>query len=317
MLHNWLTDALVFLVLATGICATHGAAADEPPATAPPAPAEAKPSEAEAAAAAEIARSKAIMDEMKQSEARREERHRDHTGRDNAVMGMDRNLAWTGAYGFGDRFGRSGQQVLTRVEGGAYWMKTRYGNRAGMVGGAEMGFDGLAQQVVPPTPDQDGAMSHVLFDFWFGFPVTILEFGEDEDRWFTTAIEPGAGISDKHAYAYVKGRLGIRPTDRLTLEGTWQWTPYNASGILGSWALPGAGLDLATLRVSAYFKLDRNKSLVLTFDWRQSTLDTPQAAVSGDAIKVFSQSPYNSNAFSHLDQIRVDNNFRVGAGLAW
>lgn len=288
MLHNRLTDVLVLLALTTAVAPSARAA--------------------EPAAAAEAATPTA---------ASAAERPRRNSDRDNAVIGLDRNLAWTVAYGFGDRFGRSGQQVLSRVEGGAYRLKTRYGNRAGVEGGAELGFDGLAQAAVAPPPAQDSGLSHFLFDLWFGFPVTILEFGEDENRWFTTAIEPGMGLSDKHAYAYIKGRLAIRPTDRVTLEGTWQWTPYSASGILGSWALPGAGLDLATLRVSGFFKINESKSFVVTFDWRQSTLDTPQVAVSGDAMKIFSAAPYNSNAFVHLDQIRVDNNYRVGIGLAW
>ncbi len=237
---------------------------------------------------------------------------------DRATVGLDHNVALTGAFGFGDRFGTPGKQVIGRVEGGGYWMTSRFGNRGGVEGGAELGYDGLSQ-TPPGHMGQPSVLSNMLFDLWLGFPMTLLEFGEGSGRWFTTGLTPGMGFSDKHLYWYIKGKMAVRVGSSLTVEGSWQWTPFDASTTLGSFDdKPGSGLNLAILRTSVYYKLQSGRSLIFTLDWRQSNLESPNPAASGAALAAFAdQTRFDSNVFLHMDKVRADNNVRAGIGYAW
>ena len=220
-------------------------------------------------------------------------------------FGLDRAFGVTGAYGFGTRHGLSGQTFLVRAEGAGYFMRTPMHNRGGIEGGVELGYDGY-----------DPASLGFLWDLWLGFPITLFELSGDDGPLFTTALAPGVGVSNQHAYAYIKGKVAARIVPRVAMELAYQWTPYTASITWENGVGNHAGFAMAMLRYATYFSLNDDLSLMAYFDWRQSNLDDPNPGTD-KALQEFSSGMYSSGAFSPIVRTRWDNNFRIGIGLAF
>ena len=146
----------------------------------------------------------------------------------------------------------------------------------------------------------------------------MFEKFDDDGILLTTALSPGLGIGSQHTYVYIKGKIAARVVPRVAMELNYQWTPYNGS--LAWMNTPGdhAGLAMAVLRYTTYFAVTEETSLMLYFDWRQSNLDSPMPG-SDPALAAFDAKNgiYNSGAFSPIFRTRVDNNFRIGFGVAF
>jgi hypothetical protein len=226
-------------------------------------------------------------------------------------FGIDKVFGVSGAYGFGSRFGESGKSGVVRAEGAAYFMTTPFDNRGGMEGGLEMGYDGFKNH------DPSALLGGFLWDLWLGFPITVYEKGDENGPWLSTALIPGLGASNLHGYVYLKGKVVAKVADKVAVELTYQWTPYSGSDpFMGSTTDDHAGIAMGTLRLTAYFALNNDISLYPYIDWRQSNLDEPKPG-SDPALSAFSGSQYSSTSFAPITRTRMDNNYRVGLGVAF
>lgn len=250
-------------------------------------------------------------------------------------FGLDRYMGVSGVFGFGNRYGDSGKSVAVRFEGAGYFLQTPFGNRGGIEGGMEMGWDGFNDH------EPSALLSGFLWDMWLGFPITVFEKRDDTGPLFSAVFAPGMGASWQHAYVYIKGKAGMRVSDAISVELSYQWTPYMGSV---PWAdnvvltdgqsfhpKVDSGLSMATLRATAFLALNKDLSLFGFFDWKQSNLEIPtecqntgaQTGTTGSssscdpALNTFSSGIYKSSSFLPLTRLRVDNAFHLGFGLAF
>ena len=225
-------------------------------------------------------------------------------------FGLGRFIGVSGAYGFGSRYGESGNAYLLRAEGAGYFMTTTSGNRGGMEGGMELGYDGY------PTRELNAMLGRFWCDFWLGFPVTLVELGGEDQPWFTTALAPGLGLNNNHSYVYIKGKIAAAVAPAIALELNYQWTPYSgsASNLEGTKIVDG--IAIGTLRGLIHFAVSKDISLFGYFDWRQSNIEQPTPSADPE-LAAFAQKPYNSTAFAPLLRTRYDDNYRVGFGVAF
>ncbi len=231
--------------------------------------------------------------------------------RENRGFGLDRAFAVTGAYGFGKRAGEPGQSFVLRAEGAGLWMTTPLNNRGGIEGGMELGYDGFKDT------NRDAALSGFLWDFWMGFPITLVEKEEGHEMLFTSSLAPGMGLSGQHAYVYIKGKIAAKIVPKVAMELNYQWTPYTGSVIWGTDTGPHSGFAMGFLRYATYYALNEDISLMVYFDWRQSNIDDPRTTTADQALQQFTSEPYSSSAFLPITRTRWDNNYRIGFGVAF
>lgn len=224
-------------------------------------------------------------------------------------FGLDRIFGISGAFGFGERFGVSGNAFSVRAEGAGYWMRTPLRNRGGIEGGAELGYDGF------PDNDPSALMTGFLWDFWLGFPITMFELGEDTKK-FSAVISPGLGLSWQHAYVYLKAKVAARVAENIVAELNYQWTPYEGSAPFLTGSSWNSGIAMATLRAAVHFNVNDDITLFTYFDWKQSNFENPQTS-SNSVHSAFYAEPYGSSRFAPLVRLREDNNFRLGFGVAF